>query len=129
MTPRVLIVDDEPGDAEQLVTYLRSEGYEVLFRDSGSEALSLIRQEDIQAVICDLEMPGIDGYRVLEAVGRNPKTRHVPFMLANETWNEENWSRRAGGRTADCHFPKPYCPREVACFLRRVVDSANKGAA
>lgn len=98
----------------------------MVFTTTGSEALAVLAREWVQAVICDLEMLGLDGYGVLEAVGLNPNWRHLPFMLANPTWDASNWSLRAGGRTADCHFIKPYCAREVASFLGRMLRSVER---
>lgn len=126
MIRKVLIVDDQADEAEALIQHLRSEGFGVLLAASGREALALILSGKPDAIVCDLEMPEIDGYDLLEAVALDPATHDLPFALANPEWNWGNWSRSRGGRTADCHFLKPYHCKEVACFLTRLLRSTGR---
>lgn len=116
----VLIIDDQPEEAEPLIQHLKYEGYGVLFADSAQSGLEIARKERPDVIICDLEMPGLGGYEVLEAIAGDPEMRDWPFLLADSNWTIENWSRQRNGRTADCHVNKPYNVREVACFLERI---------
>ncbi len=60
----VLVIDDEDGIRRSLTRILREDGYSVSVASNGEEALSLIRNNlnSCDIVICDLLMPGIDGY-------------------------------------------------------------------
>lgn len=126
MTRDILVVDDEPEKALKLVHYLKSQGYSVRFARGGMEALSLIEAKRPDFIICDLEMPGIDGYSVMEATATRLGMRDMPFILANEEWKMDNWSKQAGGRTADCHVPKPFVLQEIGAFMRRIFQSIDE---
>jgi CheY-like chemotaxis protein len=95
----------------------------VVFARSGQLGLEMIQKERPDTIMCDLEMPGLDGYDVLEAVAADPDTRDLPFVLMNHEWTigpNGNWSRSRNGKTADCHLPKPCKPYEVATFIHRI---------
>ncbi len=126
MQRTILVIDDEPEKSLPLVEHLRHEGYRVLFADSGAQGLEFIAAEKPEMVICDLEMPDMGGYQVMEAMSTTLNMRHLAFIIMNETFDMTNWSRFVGGRTADCHLPKPVIPREVAAFARRIFQSIEE---
>lgn len=123
MKPTILLVDDDTDEVEPLIGPLTDAGFEIRSAQGGAEALALLKAESIQVVLCDLEMPGVGGYDVLAAVGSDPATHDLPFLLGNSVWDETNWSKPAGGRTADAHIPKPYCAVEVVRFMKRLLQS------
>jgi CheY-like chemotaxis protein len=126
MTKEILVVDDEPEKSLPLVHYLQTQGYMVRVASGGTEALSLIEAKRPELVICDLEMPDLGGYQVMEATATRLGMPDLLFILANEEWTVENWSKPAGGRTADCHVPKPFVLQEVGAFVRRIFRSIDE---
>lgn len=128
MTQDILVVDDEPPKSLPLARYLQAQGYSVRFARGGLEALSLIEAKRPDFVICDLEMPDLGGYQVMEATATRFGMRDLPFILTHEDWTMDNWSKSAGGRTADCHIQKPYSLEEVGAFVRRVFEVIDKTA-
>jgi CheY-like chemotaxis protein len=122
---KVLIIDDVPEEVRHLIGYLEELGYKVAFAQSGQLGLEMIQKERPDTIFCDLEMRGLDGYEVLEAVAADPDTRDLPFVLMNQEWNGKNWSLSRNGRTADCHLPKPLNPLEVATFIRRITEASR----
>jgi CheY-like chemotaxis protein len=124
----VLIIDDQPEEVGLLIRQLEREGYRVLFAASGQSGLESIAQEKPDIIICDLEMPGLDGYDVLEAVAAEPETRNLPFILMNDEWTvgpNGNWSCSRNGKTAVCHLTKPLDPREILCFVGRIAEASR----
>lgn len=126
MKRTILVVDDEPEKAQALVQHLGQEGYRVQLVDSGVQALGFLEKERPDLVICDLEMPDLGGYQIMEATATYLNMRDLPFLLANEEWTMENWSRRVGGRSADCHVGKPYVVLEIAVFVKRIFKSIDE---
>jgi CheY-like chemotaxis protein len=84
---RVLTVDDSPVMRVLVTASLEALGYSVEAVDSGHAALEATRLEDFDAVILDVEMPGLDGLAVGRALRGNPKT--CASMIAMHTSVEE----------------------------------------
>ena len=85
--PRILIVEDHPLIAELVETRLRIEGMHPIKCPGGREALAVLAQEPLDAVICDIMMPDVDGYEVLRHIRSNPATKTLPviFLTAKST--------------------------------------------
>ncbi|HEY2928478.1 HD domain-containing phosphohydrolase [Piscinibacter sp.] len=62
---RVLLVDDEPNVLNALRRLLRGHGFEIATAANGDEALALLRRQPVDAIVCDMRMPGMNGAEVL----------------------------------------------------------------
>jgi DNA-binding NtrC family response regulator len=78
-TPRILIVDDDPGQRSLLNSFLRSQGFETALADSGERALEMLRSGKFAMMISDVRMPGLTGLETL----RRARQEHVtlPVLL------------------------------------------------
>ena len=77
--PRILIVDDDPGQRSLLDSFLRSQGFETRVAASGQQALEMLRAEEFSMMISDVRMPGLSG---LETLRRARQERVVlPVLL------------------------------------------------
>jgi len=63
--PRILIVDDDPGQRSLLDSFLKSQGFEIVLVSSGEQALETLRAGDFSMMISDVRMPGISGLETL----------------------------------------------------------------
>lgn len=81
MTARVLIVDDIPTNVRLLEARLSAEYFEVLTANSGPEALGICDTADIDIILLDVMMPGMDGFEVCRRLKANPRTHHVPVLM------------------------------------------------
>ncbi|MBN1835581.1 MAG: response regulator [Spirochaetales bacterium] len=79
--PRVLVVDDDRRNVRLISSYLLTEEYEVLPAYSGEEAMSLLGNTEIDLVLLDIMMPGVDGYQVCKRIKSRDATRMVPVVL------------------------------------------------
>jgi len=66
MTARILVIEDNAANLELVRYLLTYSGYTVLPASDGAQGLALARQERPDLIICDLQMPELDGYQVLE---------------------------------------------------------------
>ncbi|MDX6214306.1 MAG: two-component system, NtrC family, response regulator HydG [Frankiales bacterium] len=71
---RVLVVDDEPGMRETLVDILEAVGYEVSAAPDGDVAVSHVREQPVDVVVMDMQMPNCDGVLALERLYPPPPT-------------------------------------------------------
>lgn len=81
MTARVLIVDDIPTNVRLLEARLSAEYFEVMSATSGPEALAICAEHEVDIVLLDVMMPGMDGFEVCRRLKSSPKTHHVPVLM------------------------------------------------
>ena len=79
---RILVVDDEESMVQFLTVLLRREGYEVMTAASGPQALELLAESSMDAVVTDLKMPGMDGIELLDRIKKLDETLPVIIMTA-----------------------------------------------
>ena len=100
-TVRVLVIDDDQIARELVVGALRPEGFEVVTAASGAEGLALAVASPPDLVICDLVMPEMDGFEVVNQLVANEATRDVPILiLTGHDLSPEDRSR-LNGKVAD----------------------------
>ena len=81
MTARVLVVDDIPANVKLLEARLSAEYFDVLTAYSGREALDICSREQIDVVLLDIMMPGMDGFEVCKQLKSSPATQHIPVVM------------------------------------------------
>jgi EAL domain-containing protein (putative c-di-GMP-specific phosphodiesterase class I)/DNA-binding response OmpR family regulator len=77
----VLVIDDDPGLRLLFTTALRRAGYQVIEAAGGEAGLALVRTTTVGLVLCDVTMPGMDGYAVVRALRASPQTATLPVIL------------------------------------------------
>src|SRR5262245_43645877 len=68
MTPRILVVDDEPAIRDTMRMILEYDGYECLTAGSGTEAVTAVERDAPDLVFLDIKMPGMDGLETLSRI-------------------------------------------------------------
>lgn len=79
-SPHILVIEDNAINLELLVYALTAFGYEVQSATSASAALALARNEAPALILCDIQMPGMDGYQFGEALHADPVLTRVPLI-------------------------------------------------
>jgi len=119
MAQRILIVDDDEALRESLELVLASEGYEVASADCGETALERIEEHPVDVVLCDLRMPGIDGFELMPQIRR--QLPGVPIVLMS-AYGTEDLAVEAMRRGAYDYLAKPFQPSEVTLTLRKAYE-------
>lgn len=103
---KVLVIEDEPEMRRNLLTILKLEKFQPLGAENGRIGLKLARTEKPDLVLCDVMMPEMDGYGVLEALRADPQTMTTPFIFL--TARGEKVDQRCGmDLGADDYLTKP----------------------
>jgi CheY-like chemotaxis protein len=103
----VLIVDDLAANRKLLRAQLEGEGLDVVEAANGVEALQVLGRESLDAVISDILMPQMDGYRLCHEVRKNPTLLHLRFVLYSSTYTSPADVRLSGTVGADHFIAKP----------------------
>ena len=122
MYGRALIVDDDEVLRESLELILSAEGYSVHCADSGVSALEVIENSPIDVVLCDLRIPGIDGFDLMPQIAR--LLPGVPIILMSAHGTEE-LANEAIQRGAYDYFSKPFQPAQIRLTLRKARERAE----
>lgn len=112
---RVLVVDDEANTRDVVSGYLRGDGHRVTTAADGEEAMQRIMTDDIDLVITDLGMPGMDGLQLAGAVRRVDADKSVILLTGFAVETEQQPS------TIDFVLKKPLVPEELRSALRNLV--------
>lgn len=81
MTARVLVVDDIPANVKLLEARLLAEYFDVVTAEDGFKALAICDEEQVDIILLDIMMPGMDGFEVCERLKANPSTAHIPVVM------------------------------------------------
>ena len=122
----ILVVDDSINVRRYLALTLEKAGYQVEQAKDGQEAIDkLMNGLSVQAVICDIEMPRVDGYGVLEEIKGKSKFQSLPIAMLTSRSNEKH-RKLAFNLGADAYFSKPYNEQEL---LQTIADLITVQAA
>ncbi len=79
--PTILVIDDEASARDLTGRYLKKEGFHVLTASSGSEGIRIAGEQEPDAIILDVIMPGMDGWAVLSELKADPKLASIPVIM------------------------------------------------
>jgi signal transduction histidine kinase/CheY-like chemotaxis protein len=77
----ILVVDDDPTARRAVADLLHSHGYIVLETSSGEQALHIAANQNVEAILLDLYMPGMSGWQTIERLKLNPATSDIPIVV------------------------------------------------
>lgn len=77
---RILVIEDNPTNMQLMVYLLKAFGHEPLEASDGEAGLAVARREPLDLVVCDIQLPRLDGYGVAKAIKSHPALRHLPLV-------------------------------------------------
>ena len=118
--PVILVVDDLTQNNELLEAYLVPQGYEVIKAVSGEEAFKKLADNQIDLILLDVMMPGMDGFEVTRRIRQDPKTRLMPIILVTALKETED---RIKGIKAGCddYISKPFDKMELLARVQSLL--------
>jgi DNA-binding response OmpR family regulator len=118
---KVLVADDD-ADLRDLISFtLAQAGYLVIKAADGPGAVQLFERESPDLVVLDINMPGMSGFQVCEAIRRRSR---VPVMMLTVRGEEEDLVR-ALGLGADDYLNKPFSPRTLLARIKALLRRAG----
>lgn len=123
----LLMVDDQPAHQEYKRELLEPAGYTVRCCGDGALAWQRLAEGDVQAVVSDVVMPGVDGWALLQRVRSEPRTARLPFVFLTSTARDSLSRARAMSMGADDYLVRPLEPLALLRALRRLLDSPGRG--
>ena len=119
---KILVIEDETDIRNTLKDVLEFEGYEVLLAANGKIGYNLITEYQPDLVICDVNMPELGGFELLESVNQNFKDKVIPpflFMTAKVDKEDALYGMSLG---ADDYITKPFSTNHILKTIRLRLD-------
>lgn len=121
--PNLLIIDDT-ADMRAYLYSLLSEQYRVIAAEDGENGLKMATRYQPDIIICDIMMPGMDGFTVLEHLRNTLETSHIPVILLTAKGDRE--SRLKGlSESADDYIVKPFDEEELLVRIENLLNIRN----
>lgn len=108
----ILVIEDEQAVRESILDLLEAEGFQGIGADNGKVGVQLARQHRPDLILCDVQMPDLDGYSVLTALRQSADTSGIPFIFltARSTKSDIRYGMELG---ADDYLTKPCTATEL----------------
>jgi DNA-binding NarL/FixJ family response regulator len=118
---KILVVEDEPATLANLVLMLEMEGFKAFSAPNGELGVAVAKRELPDVILCDVSMPELDGYGVLESLRADKATVSIPFIFLTAKTDKKDL--RAGMNLgADDYLTKPASADEVLQAIRARLD-------
>ncbi len=122
---QLLLIDDDPNLILLVKDYLEFRGYEVMTAENGREALEILENKVPDMIICDVMMPEMDGYSLVEHVRKDARTSWIPVLFLSAKGQIQD--RVKGLSTgADVYMVKPFEPEELVAQVEAALNQASR---
>lgn len=122
MGKKILIIDDE----EDFCFFIKANlqlisNYEIFIAHKGKKGLRLASKEKPDLILCDIMMPGIDGFEVLKKLKKNEETQHIPVIMLTAKSEDES-KIKAAGLYCDDYIVKPVEIKTLKAKIHKVLS-------
>ncbi|MGI9553080.1 MAG: response regulator [Aurantibacter sp.] len=121
---KILLIEDDFSLRENTAEILELSGYEVKMAPNGKVGVTLAKDQLPDIIVCDIMMPELDGYGVLEELSTNKSTRHIPFIFLSAK-TERSEIRKGMDLGADDYLTKPFEEEELLSALESRLAKAE----
>ena len=121
MKKKILIVEDDDFIIANMLDLLAYEGFEAIAVPTGAGAIERVNTAPPDLILCDVLLPGIDGYEVLSRIRQNPQTRSIPFAFVTAN-SHDGQIRAAMSMGADGYLVKPFKVDDLLKLVRRLLE-------
>ncbi len=126
---KILVIEDEPEMRRNITALLRYHGYEPIEAENGRKGVDLARREKPDLILCDVMMPELDGYGVLQTLQQDAGLALIPFVFLTAKGDKDNL-RSGMNLGADDYLTKPVANADlvqaIEARLRRSEQHARR---
>ncbi len=116
---KILLVDDDIRNIFAMTSYLENYGMEVISAENGSQGLEMLEKTpDMDVILMDIMMPGMDGYETTRAIRKNPKHADVPILAITAKAMQGDREKCLSASASD-YIAKPFDPVQLLTMLRQ----------
>ncbi len=120
MTTKIVLAEDEPQIARLIEFKLKKEGYQVIWKENGKEALEAIKEDKPDLILLDIMMPVMGGYEVLRHIKKDEGLKDIPVIMLTARAQEKDVVKGIDLGAED-YITKPFHPAELLARVRRIL--------
>jgi DNA-binding response OmpR family regulator len=121
-TTRILVLDDDPDIGTMIKMMLEYKGYAVTVSDRAEQAEEVLRNNNIDLIIMDMLLSGVNGTDICTELKENNSTSHIPIMMISAHPNAKEICLQAG---ADEFISKPFDMQDILLKIDNLVNSQD----
>jgi len=121
---KILLIEDDTVLRENTAELLELSDFEVITAPNGELGLKAININTPDIIVCDIMMPKLDGYGVLNEVTKNSKTKHIPFIFLSAKTEHQD-VRKGMNLGADDYITKPFTEDELISAIKSRLAKAS----
>ena len=117
MARHILIVDDSQVDRSRLEQLLAANGFQVSTAENGEQAIASVKRAKPDAILMDVNMPGMDGFAATRALRGDGDTKDIPVVLvtAKDQKADKAWGQMLGAKG---YITKPFSDDQILSQVR-----------
>jgi DNA-binding response OmpR family regulator len=119
---RILVLDDDPDIGTMIKMMLEYKGYAVTVSDRAEQAEEVLRNNNIDLIIMDMLLSGVNGTDICTELKENNSTSHIPIMMISAHPNAKEICLQAG---ADEFISKPFDMQDILLKINKLVNSQD----
>lgn len=121
---KVLVIEDHESMRENISEILQMAGYSCIVTDNGDDGIDICIRDSPDIILCDIFMPGTNGYTVFSSIRKNPHTAHIPFVFIT---GDTSSSGKCRGLNAgvDDYLVKPFDHKELLAIVKRRIYTGH----
>jgi DNA-binding response OmpR family regulator len=118
---RILLVEDTPSLAAEIIDILRMEDFDVSLAKNGLDALQQLRNKMSDIVVSDLFMPEIDGFQLITELKKDNNLKHIPIIILSARTTNDT-IEKVGELGADLFIKKPCDSKYLVTSIKQVLN-------
>ena len=126
MNEKILIIDDEDLLREGIGAELSCEGFDVIEASNGKEGFQIAKKIVPDLILCDVNMPGTDGYETFRLLRSEAVTSNIPVIFMTGVMEEYPRIRNGMNRGADDCIAKPFSIDDLLTSIRTTLSKKGK---
>lgn len=123
----ILVIEDEPMVLENVLDLLELEGFMTIGANNGAIGLQHAKNYQPNLILCDINMPELDGYGVLSALRQDATTAQIPFIFFSAMTNAAD-HQRGIELGANCYLSKPFTTEELLSAVSKHINWISRWA-
>ena len=120
MTKKIVLAEDEPQIGRLIEFKLNKEGYSVIWKENGEEALKAIKENKPDLILLDIMMPVMGGYEVLRRLKEDENLKSVPVIMLTARAQEKDVVKGIDMGAED-YITKPFHPAELLVRVKKIL--------